>query len=105
MFKYLSLFLSFQILYHLKSFLNYTEKCIFLQFCIWHAIFADTSVPVLQRIILYLCIVIPIAYYIEPIDFIPEKTLGLVGLIDDMLLITVWPTYLTVYYHYYVSVK
>ena len=74
-----------------------------LLFHMWRDMFTPSGLYWMQRLHFFMVIFFILFYFIIPIDILPESALGILGLLDDLLLLVMAVVYVTIVYRAYVT--
>ena len=66
---------------------------------------SDTGLDLLMRCRIYVYFGLAIVYVVIPMDILPESVFGIVGMIDDIVVIVIIALYLTSTYRNYVAYR
>ena len=96
---------SFSNVYHLSlQLLSYLYDVPTLLSHMWRDMFTPSGLYWMQRLNFFMVIIFFVLFYfIIPIDILPESALGILGLLDDLLLLVMAVVYVTIVYRAYVT--
>ena len=69
----------------------------------WRDMFTPSGLYWMQRLHFFMVIFFILFYFIIPIDILPESALGILGLLDDLLLLVMAVVYVTIVYQAFVT--
>ena len=91
------------IISHCMQLLSYLYDVPTLLSHMWRDMFTPSGLYWMQRLYFFMVIFFILFYFIIPIDILPESALGILGLLDDLLLLVMAVVYVTIVYRAYVT--
>lgn len=70
---------------------------------IWRLLFTTQGIVLLCRLHILLLLLLLILYLLSPLDLIPEALFGVLGLLDDFIVLVSVVSYISLLYRHYIT--